>query len=309
MHNISVIDSHTGGEPTRVVISGFPDLGAGPLPERVTRFRQHFDRWRAATVCEPRGSDVLVGAVLVPPHVTDCETGVIFFNNVGYLGMCGHGLIGVVTTLAWLGRIETGWHRFDTPVGPVRAHLHEDGSVTIENVPAWRYRSQVELILDDGSALRGDIAYGGNWFFLTDQHGVPVERAHLAALQARAVQIGAALERQGVRGMDGALIDHIELFGPSQQADSRNFVLCPGLAYDRSPCGTGTSAKLACLAADGLLAHGQLWRQESICGSVFVGSYQPGPKGQVLPSIRGQAWVTGKAELLVDPDDPFAWGL
>jgi 4-hydroxyproline epimerase len=309
MHSIFVIDSHTGGEPTRVVTSGFPDLGAGPLPERVVRLRQHYDRWRSATVCEPRGSDVLVGAVLVPPHAPNCEAGVIFFNNVGYLGMCGHGLIGVVTTLAWMGRLGTGWHRFDTPAGTVRAHLHDDGSVSIENVASWRFRMQVDVRLDDGSVVAGDIAYGGNWFFLTDQHGVPVERAHIPALQARAVQVASALEREGIRGVDGAPIDHIEFFGPSQQADSRNFVLCPGLAYDRSPCGTGTSAKLACLAADGLLPPGQPWRQESISGSVFVGSYQPGLEGRVLPSIRGQAWITAKGELLVDPADPIAWGL
>ena len=300
MNSITVIDSHTGGEPTRLVIAGGPDLGTGPLSERLNRFRDHFDHVRAGVVCEPRGSDVLVGALLVEPHAPDCAAGVIFFNNVGYLGMCGHGTIGLVASLAWLGRIGCGRHRIDTPVGVVEAELHADGSVTVDNVPAWRAQTNLEVELPGHGVVTGDVAWGGNWFFLCADHGLAVERANIEALTAFAVRVRDAL---GMRE-----VDHIELFGPSAVADSRSFVLCPGKAYDRSPCGTGTSAKIACLAADGKLAAGEIWRQESVIGSVFEAWYRRIGE-RILPSIRGRAWVSARAELLFDAGDPFKEGL
>ncbi len=310
MKNISIIDSHTGGEPTRMVIDGGPDLGTGPLQQRLERFRREHDRLRAAVVCEPRGSDVLVGALLCEPHDPTCSAGIIFFNNVGYLGMCGHGMIGVIASLAHLGRIGPGRQRIDTPVGAVEAVLHEDGSVTIDNVASYRSRHGVEIAVDGYGSVRGDVAWGGNWFFLVAEHGLVLNLANVEALTAFASAVCAALARQGISGDDGAVIDHVELFAPSDKpgVDSRNFVLCPGKAYDRSPCGTGTSAKLACLAADGKLAEHALWRQESIIGSVFEASYRM-DGAQLMPSIRGKAWVNAKATLILDPSDPFAWGI
>jgi 4-hydroxyproline epimerase len=310
MKIISIIDSHTGGEPTRLVIDGGPDLGSGPLNERLERFRQEHDSFRSAVVCEPRGSDVLVGALLCEPHAPDCAAGVIFFNNVGYLGMCGHGTIGLVTSLAFMGRLSAGRHRIDTPVGVVEAVLHEDGSVTVENVPAYRLAAGVAVNVPGHGAVRGDIAWGGNWFFLVSDHGQELSVARAAALTAYATALKDALSAAGITGAGGAEIDHIELFARSHSGagDSQNFVLCPGNAYDRSPCGTGTSAKLACLAAEGKLAEGAQWRQESIVGSVFEGSYRM-DGDRLIPSIRGKAWVNATAQLILDADDPFMWGI
>jgi 4-hydroxyproline epimerase len=310
MKTISIIDSHTGGEPTRMIIDGGPDLGNGPLAVRLTRFRQDFDHVRAGVVCEPRGSDVLVGALLCEPHAPDCVAGVIFFNNVGYLGMCGHGMMGVIASLAHLGRIGPGRHRVDTPVGVVEAELHVDGSVTVNNVPAYRTRAAVTVQVPGYGAVTGDVAWGGNWFFLVADHGLTLDARQIEPLTAFAQAVGASLEQSGICGEGGALIDHIELFAPPRTADvdSQNFVLCPGKAYDRSPCGTGTSAKLACLAADGKLDPGQVWRQQSIIGSVFDASYRM-QDGHLLPSIRGRAWVNAEARLIIDDSDPFAWGI
>nr|WP_153041268.1 4-hydroxyproline epimerase [Paraburkholderia monticola] len=316
--HIDVIDSHTGGEPTRLVISGGPDLGRGPLSERLEIFRRDFDSVRAAIVNEPRGSDVMVGALLCEPHDPSCSAGVIFFNNVGFLGMCGHGTIGLIVSLAHLGRIAPGVHRIETPVGVVEAELHDDGSVTVRNVPAYRYRTQVPLDVPKLGRVHGDIAWGGNWFFLVSDHGQALDFAQVESLTDAAWTIREALEANGVTGANGALIDHIELFdeSPTPGVDSRNFVLCPGKAYDRSPCGTGTSAKIACLAADGALAPGALWRQESIVGSVFEASYESSEEsggeltpGYVRPSIRGTAHVNAEAKLIFASDDPFAWGI
>ncbi|CAN7714936.1 4-hydroxyproline epimerase [Duganella sp. LjRoot269] len=309
MKTISIIDSHTGGEPTRLVVAGGPELGAGPLSERLALLRAGHDNFRSAVVCEPRGSDVLVGALLCEPHAPDCAAGVIFFNNVGYLGMCGHGTIGLVASLAFMGRIGAGRHRIDTPVGVVEAELHADGSVTVDNVASYRSRAQVTVDVPGHGPVTGDVAWGGNWFFLVSSHGLELGVHNVEALTAYSVAIGAALERAGITGEDGALIDHIELFAPSRSgADSQSFVLCPGKAYDRSPCGTGTSAKLACLAADGKLAEGALWKQESVIGSVFEASYRYRGE-QLIPSIRGRAWVNAQAQLILDPTDPFVWGI
>ena len=308
MQRIRILDSHTGGEPTRLVLDGFPDLGSGSMAERKQILAEQFDDWRATTVLEPRGSDVLVGALLCEPVDPSASAGVIFFNNSGYLGMCGHGTIGLVVSLAYLGRISTGVHRIETPVGTVEATLHEDGSVSVQNVPSYRYRHAVTLEVPGIGSVTGDIAWGGNWFFLIANHGQSVDSAHLDALTDYTWAVRLALEEQGIFGEDGGVIDHIELFADDDVADSRNFVMCPGKAYDRSPCGTGTSAKLACLAADGKLAAGEIWRQASVIGSQFEGSYVWQGE-QVIPTIRGRAHVSAEATLLLDAEDPFIWGI
>ena len=306
---VRVIDSHTGGEPTRVVVAGGPDLGGGTVREQLERFRRDHDRFRSAVVNEPRGSDVMVGALLVPPHDPSCRFGVIFFNNVDTLWMCGHGTIGLVATLAHLGLIGPGEVRLDTAVGPVAATLHPDGTVTLANVPSYRHAKQVAVEVPGLGVVRGDIAWGGNWFFLVEQHGLTVALEHVEALTDFAWKVRQALGAQGIVGADGGEIDHIELFAPTPTADSRNFVLCPGKAYDRSPCGTGTSAKVACLAADGKLAEGATWKQESVIGSHFLASYRRLPDGQVQPLVTGRAFVQADATFLFHPEDPFAWGI
>lgn len=308
MIRLSVIDSHTGGEPTRIVINGAPDLGVGDMATRLAHLRDHHDWLRAATVNEPRGSDVIVGALLCEPVNPACAAGIIFFNNVGYLGMCGHGTIGLIVTLAHLGRIGPGTHRIETPVGEVTAILHPEGDVTVGNVVSYRLAKRVPVSVPGYGLQHGDIAWGGNWFFLVDDHGLAVQLDNLEALNACARAIRWALTRAGITGADGHEIDHIELFGPSEKGDSRNFVLCPGGAYDRSPCGTGTCAKLACLAADHKLAPGQVFRQESIVGSLFEGYYTAEANG-IRPTIRGSAYITAEATLLLDPRDPFRHGI
>lgn len=306
-----VIDSHTEGEPTRVIVEGGPPLGDGPLAERRQRFARSYDRYRSFAVNEPRGTDALVGALLVPPQDPGCAAGVIFFNNIGYLGMCGHGAIGVAVTLAHLGRIGPGSHRLETPVGTVRVDLADGNEVTIENVPSWRHRAGVTVDVPGLGPVTGDVAWGGNWFFCIHDAPVVLALSNVAELTRHAEAVMAALAAQGVTGRDGAPIDHVEFYGqPSRPGiDSRNFVLCPGGAYDRSPCGTGTSAKVACLAAAGRLAPGQPWVQESIVGSTFTARYRPGVDGTVIPSITGRAYVTGEAVLLRHPEDPFGDGL
>ena len=309
MHRIDVIDSHTGGEPTRLVVGGGPDLGTGPLVERLGRLRRDHDAFRRAVVNEPRGSDVLVGGLLCQPVDPDASAGVIFFNNVGYLGMCGHGTIGLIATLVHRDGLAPGRHRIETPVGEVTAELHDDGRVSVHNVPAHRHRAGVRVRLGDGE-VSGDVAWGGNWFFLCADHGVVVDATHLEELTDVAWRLREALVAAGVTGADGAEIDHVELFGPAADgADSRSFVLCPGKAYDRSPCGTGTSAKLACLHADGALRPGAAWIQESVIGSRFEARYRLDDDGRVLPTITGRAHVTAEATLILDPGDPFRWGI
>lgn len=308
--HVKVIDSHTGGEPTRVVISGGPDLGADSLATRLDRFRTQYDDFRSAVVNEPRGSDAIVGALLCAPLDDSCATGVIYFNNVGYLGMCGHGTIGVVATLAYLGRIKPGTHRIETPVGVVTAKLDEDGVVEIANVPSYRLAANVAVHVIGLGPVIGDVAWGGNWFFLVKSHGLELSLENLKNLTDFASAVRESLASAGITGKDGEEIDHIELFGPSEIAgvESKNFVLCPGNAYDRSPCGTGTSAKMACLFADGKLAEGQVWRQESIVGSVFEGRVSI-INNEIHPHIKGSAFITAEAELILDAGDPFCMGI
>jgi 4-hydroxyproline epimerase len=310
---VRVVDSHTAGEPTRMVVEGGPNLGGGSVATRLERFRADFDHFRSGIVNEPRGSDVLVGALLCEPDDASCAAGVIFFNNVGTIGMCGHGTMGLVVTLAHLGRIGVGTHRIETPVGIVTATLHDRSRVTVSNVQSYRFASKVKLDIPGYGEVIGDVAWGGNWFFLVEPRGLAVSADNTAALTGFAIQVRQALKATGVRGANGAEIDHIEVFGaPSKrEADSRNFVLCPGLAYDRSPCGTGTSAKLACLFADEKLQPGEVWRQESVIGTLFEASFtvDEGHRDRVLPHITGRAHVTGESTLIFDDADPLCWGL
>jgi 4-hydroxyproline epimerase len=310
IRRIQIVDSHTGGEPTRLVTGGGPDLGTGPIADRLKILRDKHDEFRSAIVNEPRGSDVVVGALLCVPHDTTCAAGVIFFNNVGYLGMCGHGTIGLIASLAYLGRIKPGEHRVETPVGVVTATLHEDGQVTVDNVSSYRRVAKIAIDVPGFGLVRGDVAWGGNWFFLVEDHGFELTLKNVEALTNFTWAVRQTLNANGITGDGGHEIDHIELFALSvlPGVNSKNFVLCPGKAYDRSACGTGTSAKMACLFADGKLREDEVWRQESIVGSVFEGRVKV-IEGRVYPSITGSAFVNSQAELLLDPRDPFCNGI
>ncbi|GAB4493954.1 MAG: 4-hydroxyproline epimerase [Anaerolineales bacterium] len=314
MKRIPFLDSHTGGEPTRLISENIPDLGAGSVAEKLSRLQANFDSFRSQVLNEPRGSDVLVGALLVPPADPSCQLGVIYFNNVGYLGMCGHGTIGLMASLSYQGKITPGAYRIETPVGVVEATLHPAAAnsaypnrVSVRNIPAYRLLKQVRVEVE-GRSLHGDVAWGGNWFFLCHDHGLEVSPQNLEALTDLAWKIRAAYTQMGLTAPDGHEIDHVELFANTPAADSRSFVLCPGKAYDRSPCGTGTSAKLACLAADESLREGQVWRQESVVGSIFEGRIER-QGGQIIPTITGEAWVMAEGSLLIDERDPFQDGI
>ncbi len=310
LSKVRVVDSHTGGEPTRVIVDGGPALKLGSMAMKLEEFRKNYDYLRKALVNEPRGSELMVGAALVEPANAGSITGVIFFNNVGYLGMCVHGTIGLMVTLSRLSRIGLGEHRIDTPVGTVTATLHETGEVTVVNVPSRRTATKVGVHVAGFGTVRGDIAWGGNWFFLVNEHHFELDTKNIDELTQFTWAVRQALAADGIRGADGSEIDHIELFSPSSKPgiDSKNFVLCPGKAYDRSPCGTGTSAKLACLHADGKLQPGAIWRQESVVGSIFEARVLV-RNGHVIPVIRGSAYVTSEAVFIFDPMDPFRYGI
>ena len=310
MQRIRVIDSHTAGEPTRIVVEGGPPLGNSSMADRLRSFRTEYDHFRSAVVNEPRGSNAVVGALLCEPVDASCSAGVIFFNNVGYLGMCGHGTIGLGATLAYLGRIQPGKHWIETPVGVVGIELHPDGEVTVANVPSYRSAKEVSVQVPGAGKVTGDVAWGGNWFFLTEHIPCELELRNLEYLIDYTWRIRQALGSQGITGAGAGEIDHIELFGPPRDptAHGRSFVLCPGKEYDRSPCGTGTSAKLACLYADGKLAEGEIWRQESIIGTIFEGSFAIRDR-KVHPQVKGSAFITGDAQLILDDADPFRWGI
>ena len=310
IERVSVIDSHTGGEPTRIVIAGGPDLGQGSAMEQLAIFRERYDYFRSAVVNEPRGSDVLVGALLIEPANSSCAAGVIFFNNVGYLGMCGHGTMGLLATLAHLNRVAPGTYRIETPAGIVTATLHNENEVSVRNVPAYRYAKGVKISVGGYGEVVGDVAWGGNWFFLIEDSEPEVALANVDALTDFALCVRRALIKNGVTGKDGAEIDHVEISSasPTPNCDSRNFVLCPGGAYDRSPCGTGTSAKLACLFADGKLRAGEIWRQESVTGSVFEGFIEQ-VGDSLVPTIRGAAYINAESTLIFNPADPCRYGM
>ncbi len=308
--SMRVVDSHTEGEPTRVVLDGWPQPRGDTMAERLEDVRTNFDHLRRAVVCEPRGYDAVVGALLTPPVNADSTTGVIFFNNGTYLGMCGHGAIGVMRTLQHLGRITPGTIRLDTPVGTVSAELGIDGSVTIENVPSFCHARNVTVDVPHIGKVTGDVAWGGNWFFITHDTPVQVKSGNAKELTRVTQAIQDAINAAGISGADGEPIDHIEISAPPTRADAdcRNFVLCSGGEYDRSPCGTGTSAKLAVLYARGEIALGTRWRQESITGSLFTGWLTMNASGDLIPHVRGTAYVTSEATLLFDAADPFRGG-
>ncbi|MCH2179158.1 MAG: proline racemase family protein [Mariniblastus sp.] len=305
-----VIDSHTGGEPTRIIVEGGPDLGTGSMAERAEIFKNEFDAIRTAVVSEPRGSDVWIGGLLCEPCDSNCTAGIIFFNTASYLGMCGHGTIGLMVTLQHLGRIAPGEHSLETPVGTILTRLEPNNRVTLTNVPSYRLCANVEIEVPGFGPVIGDVAWGGNWFFCVKNLEEDLSLSNEPHLTQLTKRIRNSLQQHQITGVNGEMIDHIELYGPARKPEnhSRNFVLTPGGSYDRSPCGTGTSAKLACLAADGLLEPGDKWRQESIVGSLFECSYEADGE-RVIPTLTGQAYISAESTLIFDPADPYRTGI
>jgi proline racemase len=306
-----VIDSHTGGEPTRVILDGGPDLGSGSLAERARRLATEFESFYQSVMLEPRGQPAMVGALLTPPTHPSCVTGVIYFDADAVLGMCGHGTIGLGVTLAHLGRIGPGVHKIETPAGIVEIDLKDANTVCVTNIESRRVRKDVTLEVPGYGPVTGDVAYGGNWFFIVDPSPIPVEPGNIREMTDMTIAIRDAANAAGQGGEQGEPIDHVIFQGQSPDPDvhSRNFVLCPDNTYDRSPCGTGSSARLACLAADGKLAQGHRIIQESVIGSPYHLSYVAGENGGVVPSITGQAWVMAETKLIFDTGDPFRQGI
>jgi len=304
-----VVDSHTAGQPTRVIVEGGPDLGSQSVAEQRERLRTQFDRFRSAVVGEPRGSDAMVGAILCKPTDPSCETGVIFFDNSGYLDVSGHGMIGLAVTLEYLGRFTTGVHRVETTAGVITVEIHPIGDISVQNVASFRDKKDVRVQVN-GSTFSGDVAWGGSWCFLVNDHKEEISTANVERLTEAAKAIRRALAEQKITGPNGEEIADIALFGPPQRRDanSKNFVLRSGKSYRRSPGGTALSAKLACLYADGALAEGQTWRQESIVGTIFDGTVNI-VDSEVRPTIRSTAHVTAESMLIVDERDPYCWGL
>ena len=306
-----VIDSHTGGEPTRVILDGGPDLGTGPLSERAAKLAtEHRDFYRSV-ILEPRGQAAMVCALLVEPVDPTCVTGVIYFDAKAVLGMCGHGTIGLAVTLVHMGRIGLGRHRIETPVGVVTVDVRDANTVTVTNIESRRSRTGVAVEVAGVGTVTGDIAYGGNCFFIVDPGPVPVTASNIRQLTDVAVTLRESLRAQGIGCASDMPVDHVIFYGPAETpgAHSRNFVLCPDDDYDRSPCGTGSSARLACLAADGRLAEGEEIVQESVIGSTYLLSYRKGPTGGVIPSITGRAYVMAESTLIFLPEDPFRQGI
>ncbi|HIG83611.1 MAG TPA: hydroxyproline-2-epimerase [Verrucomicrobia bacterium] len=312
MNKIKVIDSHTAGEPTRVVVDGAPDLGVGNMEDLRDRFEEKAHWLRTALLSEPRGFKAMVGALLCEPTDPKSAAGVIFFNNSGVLKGCIHGTMGLIKTLEFMRRISAGSHYIETPIGIIKAELRSDGSVSVANVPSYRYLSNVEIDVEGFGKVLGDVAWGGNWFYLIEGYGPEIKLSNLRNLSSFSIAAMEALEVAGIVGDNGSKIDHIEIFGPpsdSVKSDSTNFVMCPGGEYDRSPCGTGTSAKLACLHASGKLKQGQIWRQSSILGTVFEGEVKPLEDQKVIPKVSGRAWVNGETNIIIDHSDPFRFGI
>lgn len=311
---LRVVDSHTIGEPTRLVIDDSfverLELGGGTVADRRGVFRERYDHVRRALVGDPRGAEAMVGVIMLPPSEPGCRAGAIYFNRVGYLDMCGHATIGLAVTLGRLGRIAPGPWRLETPAGIVGVSWHGGHEATFECVPPRRIRRGLTVACAAGGRVTGDVATSGLWFFLCRDHGLPLVPEAIPRLLERAWSIRRALEAAGIAGDRGEPIDHIVLLGPPQDPGNqgRAFVLCPDGAFDRSPCGTATSSLIGCLHEDGLLAAGERWRQESILGGVYEASYRL-DGGVCRPAVRGGAWITAESELHFDPADPYRSGL
>jgi 4-hydroxyproline epimerase len=312
--HVRVIDSHTIGEPTRLVLDDAflhgLDLGTGSVRSRRDVFRSRYDHLRRALVADPRGVEAMVGVILVPPSDPTCDFGALYCNRVGYLDMCGHATIGLAVSLGHIGRIKPGAFRLETPAGIVGVEWHGGSEASIQSVSPRRIHRMLSIACRDGTTVNGDVATSGLWFFICRDHGIPVVPDAIPRLLEKAWMIRRSLEAAGITGDAGEPIDHIVLMGQALDPanSARNFVLCPDGAFDRSPCGTATSALVGCLYEDGHLDEGAAWRQESILGGLYESSIRR-QGGVLIPTVRGRAWITAEATLHFAEDDPYRTGL
>jgi proline racemase len=324
----SAVDSHTEGMPTRVITGGVGPLPGATMLERKLHFERHLDDLRLLLMREPRGHGAMSGAILQPPLRDDADWGVVFIEVSGCLPMCGHGTIGVATVLVETGMVAVSEPetlvRLDTPAGLVEARVAVEGgrarSVTLRNVPSfllWRDRV-VELA--DGRPLRLDVAFGGNFYAIlpAEEAGVAVDPARAGELIERGLEIMGALNaaeppvHPGDARIAGCKHVVFTAAGDGGARSQRSATsIHPGW-LDRSPCGTGTSAKLAQLHARGELGVGDEFVNESIIGTRFVGRLveetEVAGLPAIVPEISGRAWITGMGQYLLDPEDPFPAG-
>jgi trans-L-3-hydroxyproline dehydratase len=324
---ISTIDAHAAGEPLRIITAGLPPLSGATVLERRRYMAEHYDDVRRMLLFEPRGHADMYGAVLTPPVTTGADFGVLFLTNEGYSTMCGHGVIALTTVLLETGMLLRREPRtevvYDSPAGLIRASAKVEGdrvvSVAFRNVPAFRYKQGLDLVTSVGP-VRVDVAYGGAFYVLVDAAdlGVDVLPENATTLTQLGMEIKHAVGRKievvhpdepELRGIYGTIISE-----PPRTADGdgRNITIYAEGAVDRSPCGTGTSAKLACLFAAGRVSCDQAYVHESVIGTMFtgrvLGETSVGPYPAVETEIAGRGFLTGFQQFVVDPEDATAGG-
>ncbi|AJF67789.1 proline racemase family protein [Streptomyces vietnamensis] len=327
-HVYHAVDSHTEGMPTRVITGGFGIIPGATMAERRLHFAEHLDHVRTLLMYEPRGHAAMSGAILQPPTRPDADYGVLYIEVSGLLPMCGHGTIGVATVLVETGMVPVvepvTTVRLDTPAGLVSVDVRvEDGrarSVTLTNVPAFSVGLDLKVDVPGYGTVTYDLAYGGNFYAFVDLDalGLPFDRAHKQELLAAGLAVMDAVNAGPDRPVHPenpafAGVKHVYLTAPGSDATRSRHAMAihPGW-FDRSPCGTGTSARMAQLHARGLLAPGTDFVNESFIGTEFTGRIVDettvGGLPAVVPTVTGRAWITGTAQYFLDPDDPFPAG-
>lgn len=321
------VDSHTEGMPTRVIVGGIGVLPGATMGERRTYVMEQADDLRTLLMYEPRGHSAMSGAILQPPTREDADWGVVYIEVSGCLPMCGHGTIGVATVLVETGMVEVTEPvttiRLDVPAGLVEVRVAvEDGrarGVTLRNVPSYVVKLEGKVDVPGYGTVGYDLAYGGNFyaFVETEELGIPFDRDHKDELMQAGLAIMAAVENADdpVHPLDPAIrgCHHVYLAAPGSDARRSRHAMAihPGW-FDRSPCGTGTSARMAQLHARGELALDTEFVNESYLGRPFYGRLveetSVGPYAAVVPEVTGRAWITGTAQYVLDPDDPFPAG-
>jgi proline racemase len=323
--SLFTVETHTAGQPTRIVVGGLPRLLGDTVAAKRDVVRTQHDGLRTFLTSEPRGHTGMYGAYLVEPSHPDASAGVIFFSTVNYDDMCGHGIIGVATALVAEGMVATAapetQFAVETPAGlvPVRARIAggKAASVILRSVPAFVLDLDVSVDVPEVGSVRGDVAFGGNWYFYVDATslGIPLDASHLGQLRSLGAAIKAALTglfdlRHPLNSDIAASFLGVSFVqrGPDERTQ-RNLVVEGPDFFDRSPCGTGTCGRLATLVARGELATGDTLRNDGLFGGHFLGTAVDtatvGDYSAIIPEIEGSASITGYARFILEPDDPF----
>lgn len=324
----STIDTHTGGEPTRTIIGGLPYIPGKTIVEKMHYLKENMDWVRTSLMFEPRGHSVMSGVILTEPTTPEADIGVIFIETGGYLPMCGHDTIGVSTALVEAGIVKAEepftYISLDTPAGLTRVKVHvENGkakSVTFRNIPSFVFAEDVEVTVPGFGRIKMDVAYGGNVYAI-----LPAEAVGLKILPENASEIiqkgklvrDAVNKQVNIQHPEKPFINectHVQFYGEPTNpgANLKNTVFFADSGIDRSPCGTGTSARVATLYAKGELELNQEFLHESIIGSIFVAraveEAKVGPYKAVIPEVTGSAFVTAMSQFVIDPEDPHKNG-